>query len=267
MDILIMKIGGSIQDQLPASFYQIIAQLQQTKKCYPVIVHGGGPMINQLLEKLAIPTRFVNGLRVTTQEVLTVVKMVLSGSINNEIVTQCQIQHLQAIGISGIDHGLLKVRPIQATEDIGFVGEVTEVNTAFLMNLLENNIIPVISPIGMDEKGQHYNINGDMAASAVAKALGGKLAFISDVPGVMEREQGILKVHPSLTKQEAEKLIEEAVITDGMIPKVRSALGSLSNQMNQAVILNGLKPEDIASYLKGNEVGTKFVYKEEVMYG
>ena len=253
MDILIMKIGGSIQDQLPASFYQIIAQLQQTKKCYPVIVHGGGPMINQLLEKLAIPTRFVNGLRVTTQEVLTVVKMVLSGSINNEIVTQCQIQHLQAIGISGIDHGLLKVRPIQATEDIGFVGE--------------NNIIPVISPIGMDEKGQHYNINGDMAASAIAKALGGKLAFISDVPGVMEREQGILKVHPSLTKQEAEKLIEEAVITDGMIPKVRSALGSLSNQMNQAVILNGLKPEDIASYLKGNEVGTKFVYKEEVMYG
>lgn len=266
MDILIMKIGGSIQDKLPESFYQMIAQLQQTKKCYPVIVHGGGPMINQLLEKLAIPTKFVNGLRVTTQEVLTVVEMVLSGSINNEIVTQCQIQQLQAIGISGIDHGLLTVKPVQSTEEIGFVGEVTEVNTDFLMSLLENNIIPVISPIGMDEKGQHYNINGDMAASAVAKALGGKLAFISDVSGVREQKKEDSKIYSYLTKSEAEQLIKEEIITDGMIPKVRSAIESLSIQMKQAVILNGLKPEDIASYLKGNEVGTKFVYKEEVMY-
>ena len=267
MDILIMKIGGSIQDKLPESFYQMIAQLQQTKKCYPVIVHGGGPMINELLEKLTIPTKFVNGLRVTTKEVLTVVEMVLSGSINNEIVTHCQIQQLQAIGMSGIDHGLLKVKPIQTTEEIGFVGEVTEVNTAFLINLMENNIIPVISPIGMDETGQHYNINGDMAAAAIAKALGGKLAFISNVPGVMEQKKDYLKIHSSLTKGEAEQLIKEEIITDGMIPKVRSAIGSLSVHMKQAVILNGLKPEDIASYLKGNEVGTRFVYKEEVIYG
>lgn len=266
MDILIMKIGGSIQDKLPESFYKTIAHLQQTKKCYPVIVHGGGPMINDLLKKLDIPTTFINGLRVTTTEVLQVVEMVLSGSINNEIVTQCQIQQLQAIGLSGIDHGLLKVIPIQTTEAIGFVGEVTEVNTDFLMNLLENNVIPVISPIGMDEMGQHYNVNGDMAASAVAKALGGKLAFISNVPGVMKRKKNELKIYSSLTKGEAEQLIKDEIITDGMIPKVRSAIGSLSIQMKQAVILNGLEPEDIASYLKGNQVGTKFVYKEEAAY-
>lgn len=261
-----MKIGGSIQDKLPGSFYQMIAQLQQTKRCYPLIVHGGGPMINTLLEKLAIPTKFVDGLRVTTKEVLTVVEMVLSGSINNEIVTQCQIKQLQAIGLSGIDHGLLKVKPVQTTEAIGFVGEVTEVNTAFLMELLENNIIPVISPIGMDETGQHYNINGDMAASAIAKALGGKLAFISNVPGVMKQQKDKSNVYSSLTQVEAEQLIKEKIITDGMIPKVRSAIGSLSVQMKQAVILNGLEPEDIANYLKGNEVGTKFIYKEEVAY-
>ena len=135
------------------------------------------------------------------------------------------------------------------------------------MNLLENNIIPVISPIGMDETGQHYNINGDMAAAAIAKALGGKLAFISNVPGVMEQKKDYLKIHSSLTRGEAEQLIKEEIITDGMIPKVRSAIGSLSVHMKQAVILNGLKPEDIASYLKGNEVGTRFVYKEEVIYG
>lgn len=266
MKILVIKIGGSVQKKLPNSFYHVLSELLRSGTCFPILVHGGGPEINQLLDKLAIETSFINGLRVTSKEVLEIVEMVLSGHINKKVVTSLHKQQVPAVGLSGVDHRMLLAEPLDSTGKLGFVGTVTQVQTDFLKQLLQSHIVPVISPIGIDDFGQHYNINGDMAASAIAKAIGGKLIFISDVSGVMEKRGEKVILHDTLTAKETELMIHEKIISGGMIPKVRSALSSLSNEVNEAVILNGLVPNDLCRYLNGEKVGTKFLYEEEYSY-
>ncbi|WP_449354146.1 acetylglutamate kinase [Virgibacillus natechei] len=263
MHAMVLKIGGSILEKLPDSFYEMIVELKNAGICEPVIVHGGGPEINRLLQQLEVNSPFVDGLRVTTKEVLDVAEMVMSGSINKRIVTNLQKAGGTAVGTSGVDHSLLKASPLDPTGELGYVGEVANVNDEWLKVIINHGGIPVISPIGIDESGQRYNINGDMAAAAVAQSLKGKLALISDIPGVMETIDGKQVVHTQLTKQQIEAKIMSGVIHGGMIPKIRSALNSLSAGASESVILNGLTPADLKNYIEGKEAGTKVMTDKE----
>lgn len=262
MEIIVLKVGGSILQKLPKTFYETIVELKKSAQVHPVIVHGGGPEINQALMKMDVKTEFVNGLRVTTKEVLEVVELVLSGNINKKIVTNIHQSGGTGLGVSGVDGNLLQVQAIDPTGKLGFVGEVSKVNTNWIKLIIENGAIPVISPIGMNEAGQHYNVNGDTAAAAVAQSLQAKLALISDIPGVLEEIEGKKILLPKLTQQEIEEKITSGIIYGGMIPKVRSALKALTGGVNESVILNGLTPYDLIAYIAGKEVGTKIVMGE-----
>lgn len=263
MDVMVLKIGGSILEKLPDSFYEMIVELKSSGICEPVIVHGGGPEINRLLQQLEVESTFVDGLRATTKEVLDVAEMVMSGSINKRIVTNLQKAGGTALGTSGVDCSLLKAHPLDPTGALGYVGEVANVNDEWLKMIMSHGGIPVISPIGIDESGQRYNINGDMAAAAVAQSLEGKLALISDIPGVMETIDEEQVVHTKLTKQQIEAKIASGVIYGGMIPKIRSALNGLSAGVSESVILNGLAPADLKNYIEGKEAGTKVIAEKE----
>lgn len=264
MEIMILKIGGSVLAKLPDSFYKMVVSLREQNLCQPVIVHGGGPEINQTLKQFNVKTEFIDGLRVTTEDVLDIAQMVMCGSISKTIVGKLQNEGGTAIGLSGIDGSLLQAIPVDQKGTLGFVGQVDKVNTSLLGMITEYGGIPVISPIGVDSTGQRYNINGDMAAAAVAQALEGKLALISDIPGVIEEIAGEKIVHDQLTEEAIEAKIASGIIYGGMIPKVRSALKGLSGGVKESVILNGLNPEDLKKFIEGKQAGTKVIQNEEV---
>jgi acetylglutamate kinase len=264
MNYVVIKCGGSVFESLPASFYSNIVNLHQSGKWQPVIVHGGGPLISSLLKKIGIQTHFVNGLRVTTNEMLDIVEMVLSGSVNKQVVRQLLKVGGKAWGISGVDGELLRAKLID--QKLGFVGEVVSVNASLITSICKEGYIPVISPLGIDEQGQRYNINGDMAASAIAKALEAKLCLISDIPGIYIERDGQKEVLKQATKVEIEKLIEDEVITGGMIPKVTSALDGLAHGIPEVVILNGLEEDHLLQFCQGQKVGTKIVLTKEVSH-
>ncbi|WP_337019581.1 acetylglutamate kinase [Oceanobacillus massiliensis] len=266
MNSIVLKIGGSILARLPDSFYRMVVNIKKMNLCQPVIVHGGGPEINKALQQLNVKSEFIDGLRVTTEEVLDVAEMVMSGSINKRIVSRLQGEGGTAIGMSGVDCNLLQTKAVDPNGILGFAGQVEEVNISWLRLIMENGGIPVISPIGIDSNGQRYNINGDMAAAAVAQSLKGKLALVSDIPGVMETIAGKEIVHEKLTKEEIEAKIASGIIHGGMIPKVRSALNGLSGGVKESVILNGLAPDDLRKFLEGKQAGTKVIQTKEVQH-
>lgn len=264
MKYLVIKCGGSVFEALPTAFYENIVKLHQSGEWYPVIVHGGGPLINSLLEKLGIKTHFVNGLRVTTDEMLDVVEMVLSGSVNKKVVKYLTQAEGKAFGMSGVDGGLIKAK--QLDPKLGFVGEVTSVEASFITNLCQQGFIPVISPIAIDEQGQRYNINGDIAASAIAKVLEAKLCLISDIPGIMVQKENDKVVLRKVSKTEVEQLIADEVITGGMIPKVQAAIDGLVHKVPEVAILNGLDSQSLLDFCAGKEVGTKLVLEKEASH-
>lgn len=263
MKYLIIKCGGSVLENLPQSFFEDIVNLFKSGKCKPVIVHGGGPLISALLNKLGIDTQFVNGLRVTTDEVLDVVEMVLSGSVNKQIVRRLKEVNGQSYGISGVDGMLLKAEPSKESRKLGFIGEVVEVKNTIIEEIINQGYIPVISPLGMDEEGQRYNINADIAASAIAKSLGGSLCMISDIPGIYQEVNGTNVILKQVTNHEIDQLIKNGVITGGMIPKVKAAIDGLNHEVPEVVILNGMEPNSLITFANGNEIGTKIVLSEE----
>ncbi|KML24942.1 MULTISPECIES: acetylglutamate kinase [Priestia] len=232
--IVVVKCGGSIINQLTSAFFESIQQLKASG--YQIIVvHGGGPDIQDTLTKLHIETEFVDGLRKTSKEALEVVTMVLAGKVNKHLVKELQKANLKAVGLSGIDGSLLKAEAIDV-ERLGYVGEVKGVNDTLLKQLTDSQYIPVISSIGADEEGNSYNINADVAAGAVAQAVNAeKLMFVTDVKGVLK--DGALL--PELTKPEIDALIEEKVIYGGMIPKVTSAVNALSPLLEEIHIISG----------------------------
>ncbi|MET3696217.1 N-acetylglutamate kinase [Bacillus oleivorans] len=259
MKYLVIKCGGSVLDHLPKNFYQNIVQLQKNKEWQPIIVHGGGPTISTLLNRLEIETKFVDGLRVTTEDVLNIVEMVLSGSVNKQIVRNFQKSGGAAFGMSGVDGALLLVKPAQNSEQLGFVGEVTSVHTALIKQIANQGLIPVISPLGIDEQGQHYNINGDMAASAIAKAMQAELCMISDIPGIYTEQEGKKYLLKQVTNLEVEELIKNGIIYGGMVPKVRAAIDGLTANVPEVVIINGNEPDSLLAYTEGREIGTKII--------
>lgn len=259
MEPLVIKCGGSVLNQLPHTFYENIVQLQKSGKWQPVIVHGGGPYISELLKKLKIPVQFVDGLRVTTEEVLDIVEMVLSGSINKKVVRKLIQAGGKSQGLSGIDGQLIEAIPNEQADRLGFVGEVHSINKEMILNMCAEGYIPVISPVGIDAKGQRYNINADDAASAVAQELKAKLCFVSDIPGIYVEEDGQQRVLEQVTSRDVQELIKEEVITGGMIPKVKAALSALSQDVQEVVILSGVEENHLLDFCAGKPRGTKIV--------
>lgn len=253
--IIVIKLGGSIMDALPQSFYDNIKTLHQSQDWTPIIVHGGGPLITKLSTALDLQTQFIDGLRVTDEAVLDVVEMALSGSANKKIVCELIKTGVKAVGISGVDGLLLQARQIADTR-LGFVGEIETVNHSLLDTLINQGYMPVISPIGIDQNGQRYNINGDTATSAVAKALSAHLCFVSDIDGIYVEKDGQKTLLNHLNKAEVEQLIAQGDIYGGMIPKVKSALDGLSHGVAKVAIVNGTAKDSLLRYCVGEQVGT-----------
>lgn len=257
--LFVMKCGGSTLAALPDSFFADLRELQLSG-IQPVIVHGGGPAISGNLEKLGIESSFVNGLRVTTEDVLDVVEMTLAGSINKAIVRRIQAAGGQALGLSGVDGNLIMARPVANSAELGMVGEVTEVKAEIVTGILAMGYIPVIAPIGVDGGGQRYNINADTAAGAVASFVESPtMIVVTDVPGIMRELAGEKVVLPSVTVAQIEELIASGEIYGGMIPKVRAAMDCIQGKVSEVVIVDGKEPQVLSRVLQGEELGTRIV--------
>jgi acetylglutamate kinase len=245
MDVI--KIGGNELDN-PA-FVQELAGRVAAMDAAPVIVHGGGRAIGALQQRLGIEPLIRDGLRVTDAPSLEIVQMVLSGSTNKMLVAALFAAGVTAVGLSGVDGGLLRcVKKEVAGADLGYVGTVVGVNAALLEQLVAQGVAPVVSPVSLGLDGQIYNVNADEAAAAIAAALGaGLLSFVSNVPGVLDDAGQPL---PTLSAATTEQLIASGVIHGGMVPKVRAALDGLQQGVSRARIV------DLAGL--GNGGGTVF---------
>ena len=253
----VMKCGGSTLAALPDSFFHDLRELQESG-VRPVIVHGGGPAISDNLAKLGIESEFVNGLRKTTEEVLDVVEMVLSGSINKQIVRRIQNVGGRAWGLSGVDGMLIQAKPVANSAEVGWVGEVTHVEATLIQGVQAMGYIPVIAPIGIDKSGQRYNINADTAAGAVASHLGvERMIVVTDVPGIMQTVNGEKVLLPTVTMQQINDMIESEEIYGGMIPKVRAAMSCIHGDVQEVVIVDGSEPKVLSRVMQGETIGTR----------
>ncbi|PFG13241.1 acetylglutamate kinase [Bacillus sp. es.036] len=255
----VIKCGGSILNQLPDSFYLDLVAVKK-QGYHPVLVHGGGPEISRILDKLSIQTTFVDGLRVTTDEMVDTVEMVLSGKVNKQLVRKIHRAGANAIGISGVDGKLFSCK--QSSQSLGRVGEVIHVDKALIEQLSQAGYIPVISPISMDEDSETLNINGDEAASAVAQALHADICLVSDTPGVYEAIDGQKFIFRTLDEQKITSLIDEGTIIGGMIPKVKGAIAALSDKVSSVTILDGREENALLKAVAHEPVGTRIVRKE-----
>lgn len=236
---VVIKLGGHAMgsDEAMESFARDVVLMQQVG-VKPVIVHGGGPMINAMLKRLDIQSDFVNGKRVTDQATVEVVEMVLSGVVNKRIVQAINGQGGRAVGLSGKDDNLMVCD--QTNPDLGFVGTPAKMNTRLLRELGEHGVIPVIAPIGAGREGETFNVNGDTAAGAIAGALkADRLLLLTDVAGVKGADGEVLT---SLTSKQIRDLTTEGVIAGGMIPKTETALEALRGGVRAVVILDGRAP-------------------------
>ena len=236
--IFVVKYGGAamVDEELKETFAQDVTMLKKIGVKL-VIVHGGGKEVTDIAGKLGIPTNFINGQRYTDAAMMDVVQMVLAGKTNKDIVARINQHDGEAVGLCGIDADLLRVRKYaDDSVDLGLVGEVVNVNTSYLNLLLGNGIMPVIAPIGVDDRWQAHNINADIAAAKIAASLHAeKLVYLSDVEGVMV--DGKL-VH-SMRKEDAQRLIDNGIITNGMIPKIHSAFKALDARVNKVHLIDG----------------------------
>ena len=258
---IVVKYGGNAMTspELKAGFCQDVAALQNLG-IRVVVVHGGGPQINAMLEKVGVESRFEGGMRVSSKEVVEVAEMVLCGSVNKEISSKICSAGGNAIGLSGRDASLLQcVKKIDKDGyDLGFVGEVEVVNTALLEKLLDNGICPVVSPIGTgmgDEKDIAYNVNADVAAGRIAGELrAARALFLTDIAGVLDKNKELL---PTLSCNDVESLINDQTITGGMIPKVSYATSAVKLGVGGAFITDGRVPHALLKeVLAGGASGT-----------
>lgn len=236
---IVIKYGGAsmLDVELKASFAQDVTLLRYIG-LRPVIVHGGGPQIASTLERLGKTSTFVEGLRVTDDETMEVVEMVLGGKLNREIVERVQQAGGRGIGLTGSDGGLLRVRPRRVPAgDIGRVGEIVSVDSRVIATVTDKGFVPVVAPIGVDASGRTHNVNADEAAGALACALGAeKLMLLTDVEGVKDANGALMS---QLTVEETRKYIAEGTIRDGMIPKVQCCIEALAGGVARTHIIDG----------------------------
>ncbi len=251
----IIKYGGhAMGDPKAAQIFARAVVLLRHVGIYPVIVHGGGPQIGRMLEKLNIQSNFIDGLRVTTQEIVDVVEMVLAGAINKEIVGAISSVGGSAVGISGKDGNLIRAKKIHRVKkdpeshieqvlDLGLVGEPKKIDPTVLEALKETPFIPVVSPIGFGEQEETLNINADTSAGAIAGAMkANRLYMLTDVPGVLDNDGSLLT---NISLKDAKKLIDNGTIYGGMIPKVETCMKAIEEGVHAAVIMDGRNPNVI----------------------
>ena len=231
-----------------------------------VLVHGGGPEINELMDRLGKKPEFIDGLRVTDKETVDIVQMVLAGKINKSLVGLLGAKGGRAVGLSGIDDRLITARCKDAK--LGFVGEVTKINTVPVTDLMEKGYIPVISTVGCGEDGTVYNINGDTAAACIAGALGAeRLILMTDIAGILRDPKDPSTLIPAMTVEEAATLFADGVISGGMIPKVECCVRAISEGVRKAIIMDGRVPHSILMELLTDEgAGTMVIGGKEYQY-
>jgi len=248
---VVVKYGGHamVDEQLKEDFARDITLMKFTG-LNPVVVHGGGPQINSVLDRMGIHSRFVKGMRLTDEATMDVVEMVLGGKVNKGIVAQINQQGGKAVGLSGKDGGLIRAKKLHIVYqedkdkppeiiDPGLVGEVTHINPDIINTLTQKGFIPIIAPVGAGESGETYNINADLVASSIAVALSaGRLILLTDVDGVLDDSGSLIS---SISAENINQMVEEKTISGGMIPKIECALEALRNGVGKAHIINGNK--------------------------
>lgn len=264
--IIVVKYGGSAMadEELKR---KVIADVVLLKLVgfKPIIVHGGGKEISRWVQKVGMKPQFVNGLRVTDTETMELVEMVLN-KVNKELVCHVQELGVKGAGISGKDGGLLKVKKRYADgEDIGFVGEITDVNPQILLDLIEKDFLPIVCPIGLDDEFNTYNINADDAACAIAKAVGAeKLAFLTDIEGVYRDKDDPSTLISEITVSEAKELIDSGYIGGGMLPKLGNCIDAVENGVSRVHILDGRIPHFLLLEIFTNKgIGTAIIGDQE----
>lgn len=267
--IIVVKYGGSamIDEELKKQVIQDVTLLKLVG-FKPIIVHGGGKEISKWVEKTGMTPEFVNGLRKTDEPTMEIAEMVLN-KVNKSLVQNVQSLGVNAIGISGKDGGLLKVeKKLSDGKDIGFVGEITEVNPKILMDLLEKDFLPIVCPIGMDENFVTYNINADDAACAIAKAVSAeKLAFLTDIEGVYRDKDDPDTLISELSVEEAKKLIGDGFIGGGMLPKLNNCIEAIEEGVSRVHILDGRIAHCLLLEIFTNKgIGTAIIGDKDTRY-
>lgn len=251
--IVVVKYGGNamINEDLKKQVMEDIVLLWLIG-VKVVLVHGGGPEISELMDKLGKKPEFVDGLRVTDQETIDIVQMVLAGKVNKSLVNKLEMNGGKAMGISGMDGMLIEAKI--KDERLGFVGEITNIHINPVTDLLEKGYIPVISTVGCDKEGNSYNINGDTAAAYIAGALGAeRLIMMTDIEGILKDKDNPDTLIPYITVEDAEKLYEDKIISGGMIPKVKCCVDAIKKGVKNVVIMDGRVPHSILMELLTDE--------------
>ena len=267
--IIVVKYGGSamIDEELQKHVIEDVVLLKLVG-FKPILVHGGGKEISRWVGKVGMEPRFVNGLRVTDADTMEVAEMVLN-KVNKTLVSMVQSLGVKAVGISGKDGGLLQVeKKLSDGEDIGFVGEIKKVDPKVLYDLLDTDFLPIVCPVGMDDGFHPYNINADDAARAIAEAVGAeKLAFLSDIEGVLTDREDPSTLISELTVKEAKELIDQGIVNGGMIPKLESCMHAIRAGVNRVHILDGRIPHCLLLEIFTNKgIGTAIQRDDEEKY-
>ena len=262
--IIVVKYGGSamVDEELKKKVIEDVVLLKLVG-FKPIIVHGGGKEISKWVDKVGMETHFVNGLRVTDVPTMEIAEMVLN-RVNKSLVSLVQKLGVEACGISGKDGEILKVtKKLSNGEDIGFVGEVKEVNPKLVLDLIENDFLPVICPVGTDENGNSYNVNADDAACAIAKAVKAeKLAFLTDIEGVYRDKDDPSTLISELDLEEAHELIKDGYVGGGMLPKLNNCIDAVENGVSRVHIMDGRIPHCLLlEIFTNNGIGTAILSK------
>ncbi|MBQ3259255.1 MAG: acetylglutamate kinase [Clostridia bacterium] len=261
--VVVVKYGGNamVNEQLKQQVMEDIVLLWLIG-VKVVLIHGGGPEINELMDKLGKKPEFVNGLRVTDKETVDIVQMVLAGKVNKSLVTLLQMKGGHAVGLSGMDGGIIEAT--MKDERLGYVGRITKVRTKPITDLLEKNYIPVISTVASDHEGHTYNINGDTAAAYIAGALSAeRLIMMTDIAGILRDKDDPATLIPEVTVSGAEALKAEGVISGGMIPKVDCCIEALREGVKNVIIMDGRIPHSILMELLTDEGAGTMVVGDE----
>lgn len=267
--IIVVKYGGSamVDDRLKRSVIEDVTLLKLVG-FKPIIVHGGGKEISRWVEKSGMEPKFVNGLRVTDEPTMEIAEMVLN-KVNKSLVQLVEQLGVLAVGVSGKDGGMLKVEKKYADgEDIGFVGDIREVNPKILFDLLEKDFLPIVAPIGLDDQYNTYNINADDAACAIARAVSAeKLAFLTDIEGVNKDPHDASTLISELPVSEAKELIDSGFIGGGMLPKLNNCIDAIDNGVSRVHILDGRIPHCLLLEIFTNKgIGTAILGDKETKY-
>ncbi len=261
--VVVVKYGGNamINETLKQQVMEDIVLLHLVG-IKVVLVHGGGPEINEMMQKLGKQSEWVDGLRVTDKETVDIVQMVLAGKVNKSLVNLLGCKGAKAMGLSGMDAHLIEAKI--KDERLGYVGKITNINIAPVTDLLEREYIPVISTLGCDAEGNIYNINGDTAAARIAGALGAERLFMmTDIAGILRDKDDPSTLIPSLTISEANELFEAGVVSGGMIPKVQCCLDAITHGVKNVVIMDGRVPHSILMEVLTDEGAGTMVRGEE----